>query len=75
MKKELIGVPHAHRGFAYKVQWFNVENMAWKDVQKRYPTYEQAAMAADALYQRAGNACRVMKLDLDKGTRSPIEWN
>ncbi len=65
-------IPHTHRGYAYKVQWYKEGVMAWFDVQVRYEDVDEATACARALQYSKGVAVRLMELNLDKGTRTPV---
>ncbi len=50
----------------YKAQWYDGRQLAWRDVQRRFPTIEKAREAFPD-----GVACRVMEITMDG--RSPVE--
>jgi hypothetical protein len=56
-----------HRTFPYyKVQWYDVIGLCWRDVQKSHPTTE----AATAAFVR-GKTCRIMCVQ--ETTRYPLD--
>lgn len=72
MPLELKGVPRRDRGTAYKIQWYETATMAWKDIQQRYPTKDEAEQEARVYGKKRKVRVRLMEIDNNKGKRAPL---
>lgn len=65
-------IPTRDRGVQYKVQYYDLTVMGWKDIQKRHDTYEEAKAAAKAYARERYTDVRLMEIDNNTKTRRPL---
>jgi len=66
------GIPTRDRGREWKVQYYEEHTMAWKDIQQRWKGQAHAVLSAEQYTRKTGRKTRLMEIDNNTGTRTPL---